>query len=166
MLTVGQIVKPQGIRGEVKVKTSDPSRFCVLKSVEVNGKPYRITGARVSGADAFIKLEGVDDRNAAEALRGAMLKIDRAAAAPLDAGEFYVADLIGAQLVARDGEVTEKVGTITKVDSFGAADVFTVEGEKSLSFPFLKALNPEFSESEKTLYVDKKKLSEVSVYEN
>ncbi|MDE7464431.1 MAG: hypothetical protein K2M48_05320, partial [Clostridiales bacterium] len=76
MLEVGQILKPQGIRGEVKVKTSDPSRFCVLKSVEINGKQYRITSARASGNDAYIKLEGVNDRNAAEELRGATLKIE------------------------------------------------------------------------------------------
>lgn len=167
MLNVGQIVKPQGIRGEVKVKTSDPSRFCVLKTVEINGKAYRITSARASGSDAYIKLDGVDDRNKAEELRGAMLKIDKADAAPLDTGEFYVADLVGARLVARNGDDVIDIGVISHVDSFGAADVFSVDCEsKNLSFPFLKALNAEFDEQARVLYVDGKRFNEVAVYED
>lgn len=167
MLNVGQIVKPQGIRGEVKVKASDPSRFCVLKTVNIDGKAYKITGVRVADGAAFIKFDGVDDRNMAEALRGKMLFVDRSDLAPLEKGEFYVADLIGARLIAVDGETETDVGTIERVDSFGAADVFTIGGnDKGFSFPFLKALDARFDDGEKALRVDGKRLSEVAVYED
>lgn len=167
MLNVGKIVKPQGIRGEVKVMTSDPSRFCVLKTVDIDGKKYKISSARVSGDAAYVKLDGVDDRNKAEELRGKTLKVEKTEIAPLDKGEFYVADLVGARLVAIDGKTRTEMGNVARVDSFGAADVFTVEGkDKSFSFPFVKALAAEFDESEKTLRVDGKRLSEVAVYED
>lgn len=169
MITVGRILKPQGVRGEVKVKplTDDPSRFSVLKSVDVDGKSYRVGSVRNNGNDVFIKLVGVDDRNAAESLRGAYIRIDRAAALPLSDGEFYIADLVGAELCARTKSGSpQSIGVIKSIDSFGAADVFTVEclSGDEMTFAFVKALAAEFDG--KRLIVDKDRLAEVAVYEN
>lgn len=170
MITVGQIVKPQGVRGEVKVipMTDDPSRFCVLKSVTVKGRALKIQSVRVSQDAVYVKFDGVSDRDAAEKLRGEYITIDRAAAVPLEDGEFFIADLIGATLASRDenGEV-ELVGGIKSVQSFGAADVFTVglSDGKEMTFAFVKALNAEFSESEKRLYVNAQVLKSVAVYD-
>ena len=74
-LLLGEVVRPQGIHGEVKLRhyTDDPERFLELKTVyrERDGRyePIGITGARVREDDVFLMLEGVRDRNAAEALR-------------------------------------------------------------------------------------------------
>ncbi len=169
MLEIGQILKPQGIRGEIKVKplTSDPSRFCVLKSLTVRGKAYRVESVRISGADVYIKLGGVDDRNAAEALRGAFIEIERCLAVETDKDEFFIADLVGSKLYTRrdGGEVC--IGEIAAIDSYGAADVFTVAcAEGEMTFPFVKALNAEFDGDKKILYVDGQRLNEVAVYED
>ncbi len=164
-------MKPHGIRGEVKVRpTSNPSRFCVLKSVYINGKPYRIANMRISGDELFLSFDGVTDRNGAEALRGARIEIDRAAAAPIEPDEFYIADLVDAELysTAAGGESTH-LGTIKRIDSFGAADVFTVscvDSDKSFSFAFVKALGARFDAESKSVYVDGEKLKEVAVYED
>lgn len=167
LIAVGKITKPQGIRGEVKVMpmTDDPSRFCVLKSVTVDNRAYRISSARVSGGDVFLKLDGVNDRNAAEALRGKLLSIDRALAKPLSDGEFFIADLIGAKIAPRGGEA---IGTVREINSFGAADVFSVEcvSGKTMSFAFTKAICAEYSDCENILYVDGKALDEVAVYDD
>ncbi|MDE6293414.1 MAG: ribosome maturation factor RimM, partial [Clostridiales bacterium] len=114
MITVGQIVKPQGVRGEVKVRamTNDPSRFCVLKSVYIDGCVYKINAVRVSSDDVYLKLSGVEDRNAAELLRGKYVTIDRAAAVALDDGEFFIDDVVGATLVAKTAESSETIGTV------------------------------------------------------
>lgn len=169
MITVGQITKPQGVRGEVKVipMTDDPSRFCVLKSVTVNGRAVKIDKVRVAADAVYVKFAGVDDRNAAELLRGAYINIDRAAAVPLDDGEFFIADLIGATLIARRDGGDTTVGKIKSVQSFGAADVFTVgcENGKEMTFAFVKQLAAEYSDSERALFVDGKKLDEVAVYD-
>ncbi len=170
MITVGQILKPQGIRGEVKVKamTSDPSRFCVLKSVYIDGKPYKIKNARIGANEVYLTLDGVSDRNAAENLRGAMLQIDRAAAIDLEDGEFFVSDLIGATLFSLDGGEEKQIGKILRIDSFGAADVFTVECDdgRNMTFAFVKALSPRFDGQDRKLTVDGGKLREVAVYED
>lgn len=169
MITIGQITKPQGVRGEVKVKplTDDPSRFCVLKSVFVGGQPYKVLGARVSGTDVFVKLAGIDDRNKAEELRGKLITIDRAAAVPLGEGEFFIADLIGSTLLARSDGKEDTIGKVVSVQSFGAADVFTIDigGAKQMTFAFVKALNAEYDENSNTLCVDGERLKEVAVYD-
>lgn len=165
MIAVGQIVKPQGVRGEVKVRplTDDPSRFCVLKSVTVGGRQLKISSVRTSPDAVYIAFEGIKDRNGAEALRGEMVYITRAAAVPLDEGEFFVADLVGATLADSDGK---RIGDIRSVQSFGAADVFTVDTDDGeMSFAFVAALGARFDEAGRTLYVDAKILAEVAVYD-
>lgn len=170
MVTVGQILKPQGVRGEVKVKplTDDPSRFCVLKSVYACGRQLYIEHARVGGRDVYIKFKGIDDRNAAEGLRGAFMDIERDAAVTPSADEFFISDLIGAELVARDANGETTIGVIRAVDSFGAADVFSVEcaGGGEMTFAFVKALAAAFDSERRRLSVDGGKLAEVAVYED
>ena len=82
-LLVGTIVKPQGIRGEVKLhpETDDPERFLDLKEAYLRRgdvyEPVTILSARVSGGEAFLTLPGVTDRDAAEKLRDQAVYIDR-----------------------------------------------------------------------------------------
>ncbi|MDE6401702.1 MAG: ribosome maturation factor RimM [Clostridiales bacterium] len=167
MITIGQITKPQGVRGEVKVKplTDDPSRFCMLKTVTVGSRTLKIDGVRCSNGDVFIRFSGVSDRNAAEALRGEYIEIDRAAAVALDDGEFFIADLIGAPLFKSASTGKTRVGIIRSVQSFGAADVFTVklDGGKEMTFAFVKALNAVYEDG--GLTVDADRLGEVAVYD-
>ena len=74
-LLLGEVVRPQGIRGEVKLRhyTDGPERFLDLETVYREEKggyvPIRVTGARVNKDDVYLTLEGVDDRNAAERMR-------------------------------------------------------------------------------------------------
>lgn len=169
MITIGRILKPQGVRGEVKVKslTVSPSRFCVVKSVHACGKEFRIEKVRVSGDYAYIKLVGVDDRNGAEKLRDAFIEIDDADSLVLSDGEFFVSELIGAALVAVNPDGEKTVGVIRSVESFGAADVFTVDcaDGKEMTFAFVKALSPVLDETGRTLRVDGNILAEVAVFD-
>lgn len=169
-MDVGQILKPQGIRGEIKVKplTDDPSRFRLLKTVTIGGAVYRIERARIAQDGVYIKLFGVNDRNAAEMLRNKFISIERVAAVALDDDEFFIADLTNAELAVRSGADSRVVGNIIRIDSYGAADVFTVSDKdgKTFSFAFIKALEPEFDAQTRTLYVDEARLAEVAVYED
>lgn len=167
-MEIGRVLKPQGIRGEVKIAalTDDPSRFELLKSADVGGRALRVEKVRVGNDGVYVKFAGVDDRNAAELLRGKFVSVDRAAAVPLEAGEFYIADLIGAELRERGKACS--IGIIKSVESFGAADVVTVEltNGKNMSFAFTAALDAELDEQRKILSVDGKRLGEVAVYED
>lgn len=168
-MVIGKIVKPQGIRGELKVvpMTDEPSRFCLLKEVSICGNTYSVTNARVNGSDVYLLLDGVCDRNEAETFRNKLVEIPRENAVELSEGEFFIADLIGCKLVSVDVDTEENVGVIEKIESFGAADVFTVDVENGkISFAFVSALNPRLDIENKVLFVDAKRLKAVAVYEN
>ena len=146
--------------------TNDPSRFYVLKAVYIDNVAYKLSSVRVSGVDVYLKLMGIDDRNAAEMLRNKYLQIDRAAAVALDDGEFFIDDVVGATLVAKTAGGSEHVGTIKSVQSFGAADVFTVTTERGeMTFAFIKALAAEYDDNKRVLTVDGERLKEVAVYD-
>lgn len=146
--------------------TNDPSRFCVLKSAYIDGRLYKLSAVRISGDDVYLRLGGIDDRNAAELLRGKYIEIDRAAAVALEDGEFFIDDLVGATLLARTADSSQSIGTIKSVQSFGAADVFTVQTERGeMTFAFVKALNAQYDESSNALTVDGGRLNEVAVYD-
>lgn len=165
-MTIGEIIKAQGIKGEIKVKplTDDPARFAKLKILYISGVPHRTEAMRIDRF-VYIKLAGVDDRNAAQQLVGKTIDIDRVLAAPLDDEyTFYVADVEGCDLLA-DGV---KIGVIESVDGYGAADVFTVRCEdgRVLRFPFLKKLLVRFDADLKQFEVKAAELEKVSVYED
>jgi 16S rRNA processing protein RimM len=103
--------------------------------VFLGGVERRLLSVRDAGKMAVARIEGVNDRNAAEALRGQLIEIDQSALPPLEDGEYYHADLIGLPCEDLDGS---PVGTVVAVESFGAGDLLEVElpdGKRSL-IPF------------------------------
>ena len=112
-LQIGEIVRPQGIRGEVKLRamTEDMSRYARLESVflKKNGQmeEKKVLKGRSYDGFAFLQLEGVNDRDAAEALRGAEVYVDRKHAIKLGADENFVCELIGLKAVDENGEVVD-----------------------------------------------------------
>ena len=155
---VGKIVKPQGIKGEVKVVcfVDNPKGLCHLRQITVGGTPYRILRARVVGQDVFLTLDGIKDRNDAETLRDKLLTVDRKEAEGLKAGEYFVQDLLG--LVVTDGET--RLGVITDVLQYGAADVLVLDEGKRM-VPYLKRLVLSVDLEQRTMTVDAKVWQEV-----
>jgi len=169
-LLLGTIVKPQGLRGEVKLRheTDDPARFDGLAKVYVRrGEAYAPIGvlsARVSGGDVYLTLEGVNDRDAAEALRGQAVYIDRAHARTLNTNEVFIADLLGVKAIDAGGN---DVGTVTDVLQNGAADVLVFSTPRgTMMAPFLKRLVRELDVKAGRMVLDAEALAEVAYYEN
>ena len=79
---IGEIVKAQGVRGDVKIRpyTDDPARYGQLRTVSVGGCPMKIRGVNVRGGFVYIAFEGVNTRNDAEVLVGRTVEIDRSQA--------------------------------------------------------------------------------------
>lgn len=143
-ILVGKIVAPQGIRGEVRVHTftTTPADFKALRILDV---PLRFV--RAAGADiAICRVDGVNDRNAAEALRGTELFISRDALPDLDKDEYYQADLIGFEVV-RDGV---KIGIVSGFQNFGAGDIIELDNGDMLSF-----VGADVNLNAKTIIVDR-----------
>ena len=118
------MIGASGLKGEVRAKifTATPDalpRYGALHTRD--GRKFVITAFRsAKQGEAVIAFEGVRDRNAAEALKGTELFVDRAALPETEAEEFYHADLIG--LEARDHE-GRMLGKIVALHNFGASDV-------------------------------------------
>ncbi|VAW43634.1 16S rRNA processing protein RimM, partial [hydrothermal vent metagenome] len=114
-IVIGQITKPHGIRGELRVKphTDEPQRFTWLEQVYVgkkNPQPMAVEKARVHQQKVLLKLTAVTDRTQAEALRGEWLQVPEAEALPLAEGEYYLFQLTGLAVLTVEGEL---LGTLT-----------------------------------------------------
>ena len=165
LITIGQIVKPHGIRGELKVKpiTDDINRFRKLKQVTVNEVPYEIKSMRIDGGFVYLALRGINDRNGAERLVGDEVKIDRIFAVDLDEGTYFIADVIGCKVFLDNGEL---IGEVSYIYQNGAADVYEVKASGTVLFPFLNVLIAEMDIDGKRIVLKKNEFDKVAVYED
>ena len=86
---IGVIVKPQGIKGEVKVLplTDSTQRFRGLKEVLIDGTACKILSVKIAPDSVILAISGINDRNTAEAFRGKFLVVPRSEAVELKEGE-------------------------------------------------------------------------------
>lgn len=135
-VTLAAVIGAHGVRGEVRLKlfADSPASLAAHDSVLVGGRSHRLLHVGGAGKNVTARIEGIADRNAAEALRGTLLEVDRAALPPLEEGEYYHADLIGLPCVDREGG---PLGQVVSVENYGAGDLLEVErdGKRAL-IPF------------------------------
>ena len=161
-IVIGEILKPQGIRGEVKVKPllDDPAGIRAFRRVFIGGTEHKVLSARAGGGFAFLALSGVADRNAAELLRGKQIEALRADAPDPGEGRYYIVDIIGCSVADESGAV---LGEITDVLP-AHTDVYVMaQGEKEYMFPAADGVVLGADIEKKTVTVNKKRLSEVIV---
>ena len=163
-LVIGEVLKPQGIRGELKIKTFTDTPDVVKKfgTVYIEDKPYKILSFRV-GPDgaAYIGLRGIPDRNAAELFRGKKLEGAREDAPELEEGRYYIVDIIGLSCETEEGEV---LGVVTNISNL-SSDVYTIEkAGKSILFPAVKGVIVKYDIAGGKLIVNKAIFDEIAVY--
>lgn len=134
-----------GIRGEIRLKsyTGDPGAVADYGPLEApDGRKFAIAAIRPVGDDMFVvRLDGVRDRTAAEALNGLELSVPRARLPEPDEDDFYHADLIGLAAVSPAGET---IGAVTAVHNHGAGDVLEIApaAGEPLLVPFTRETVP------------------------
>lgn len=145
-ICIGKIIGPHGVRGLVKIEshTASPEDIFAYRPVtdESGAQIFKLTRRSV-GADHFIAaIEGVADRGAAQALKGAALYVNRSALPQTGDDEYYHADLIG--LCVRDA-ADQDVGFVETVHDYGAGTFLEIKPAKGKSFmlPLKKAFVPE-----------------------
>lgn len=127
---VGVIANTHGIRGEVKVypTTDDVNRFTYLKDVILDtGKEkidLEVQNVRFFKNMAILKFKGIDNINDIEKYKGKDLYVTRENALPLEADEYYLADIMGATVFTDDGK---EFGILKDIMFTGANDVYVVE---------------------------------------
>ena len=137
LLMVGVVTTTHGVRGEVKVypTTDDAERFRKLKKVILfDGKTYKETAVEsVKRFKQFVilKLEGSETMNDALLLKDAKLFVTRAQAVKCEKDEYFIADLIGLNVV---DEKNENLGVISEVYQTGANDVYEIKRQDESTF--------------------------------
>src|SRR5205085_6231129 len=118
-----------GVAGEVRLKVFAED----LKPYKsFNNGTLTLKSVRAGSNGAIARIAEINDRNAAEALRGTELSVPRTALPPLEEGEYYHADLLG---LPCQSEAGEPLGTVVAVENFGAGDLVEIErpdGRRSL----------------------------------
>lgn len=134
-LELGKIVSTHGIKGELRVQywCDSPEFFKSFTRVYLKkdgAGERRVLSARPHGNVMLLTLEGVDDTDKANALRGRTVYVKREDA-PLPAGRYFIAELIGCTV--RDADDAEKTyGVIKDVTNSGASDIWHIENDGRL----------------------------------
>ena len=139
---MGRIAAPFGVKGWVKVQpfSEDPGALMDFESWRVGrGKQhahYSVEAIQEHGNALVAKLAGIDDRDAAYALRGQEISVARSELPAPEEDEFYWSDLIGLTVINREGVELGKVANLMET---GAHDVLVVKGERKHLIPFVAA---------------------------
>lgn len=133
LLQVGVITQTHGVHGEVKVfpTTDDPERFLDLEYVflDTGREKKKLTIQNVKFFKQFVilKFKGINNINDIEKYKRCPLLVDRENAVELEEDEYFIADMIGMDVVTEDGEV---FGTLKDVIETGANDVYIINSKK------------------------------------
>lgn len=163
-LVVGEVLRPQGLRGEVKVKplTDDPERFFDLRRVLLRGEERRCRCNRVHEGYVYLQIEGVFSREAAEGIRGEELRIRREDAVTLPEGADFICDLIGCEGVDTEGKAW---GALADVMQPGGCDVYLFRDAqgRELLVPALKRVVLETNPAQRRILLDAQGVRETGV---
>lgn len=172
-LMIGQLLKPQGLDGELKVKplTSDSHRFKNIEFVYIkentNYRKLKITNVRISRDTVYLKIDGVTSRDEAESFRSQYLWIDRSHAVSLPDNTYFVYEIIGCTVYNLQGN---DLGQVIDVIETGSNDVYIVRKdnlkENELLIPALKTVVQHISIAHKKIIIDASQLEEVVVLED
>jgi 16S rRNA processing protein RimM len=146
-----------GIRGEVRVRSFAANAAGLGDYGPLHdeaGRAFEVASARPAKEVSIVRFKGIATREAAEALNGTALFVERSALpADLEEEEFYHTDLIG--LAVRDESGVE-IGTVSAIHDFGAGDILEVrrDGGPSIMIPFTRAAVPEVAPARGLIRVD------------
>ena len=167
---IAVVLKPQGIKGEVKIKPycDSPEDFKEFEWVFIKEnnklKKTMVNDVRTDNLFAYLTLEGIGTRNDAEMLRGQTLFVEKSQIDYLPKDLFLIRDLIGMAVKTSEGE---KLGELKEIFQHGPVDVYQVKSSlKGFMFPALKRVILKTDIDNNELIIDFEALSEVAVYDD
>ncbi|MCH2486392.1 MAG: ribosome maturation factor RimM [Erythrobacter sp.] len=144
-ITLAAITGAHGVAGEVRLKLLGDGLDSLKSQKRYNDGALTLQKVRSDNkGGAIARFAGVNDRTAAEKLRGTTLSVSRDDLPPLEDGEFYHSDLIGLAVVTDSGD---PVGEVRAVENFGATDIVEIEKPdgKSFMIPLTEQAVPEWN---------------------
>ncbi|MBN2193189.1 MAG: 16S rRNA processing protein RimM [Polyangiaceae bacterium] len=152
LIAVGRVAKPHGVRGELKVDLYWEGSTSLLEVDRVvlafaQGPLHTrlVESVRPTPRYQLLKVAGIDDLTEAGRWRGAEIRVARAVLPPLEAGAYYLADLVGARVVSARGEL----GVVVEVRPYPTVDTIVIEDatgrrhEQPLVEPWLTRVDAE-----------------------
>ena len=140
-VALAAVAGAHGIKGEIRLKLfGSLDGLAGHKQVLIGGREFFVVTVKAAGKGAIARLGGVADRSTAEALRGELVEVERAALPALEDGEYYHADLIGLICLSASNET---IGSVAGVENFGAGDLLDIElasGKRAL-IPFREPIS-------------------------
>jgi 16S rRNA processing protein RimM len=141
-LRIGYVAGSHGLQGALRIRTEDPGSTTIgtLKRMFIETaaarREFKVLGASALNAgNQRVMLEGINDAEAAEALRGGAVMVAAGDLPPLKEGEFYYFQLVGAEVMLTDGR---RLGTIEDIMSTGAHDIWVVrDGAREVLVPVI-----------------------------
>ena len=168
-IEVGEVLKPQGIGGLVKVRpdTETPERFLELSDVYIRRdaafEPASVSDVSVRDGFVFLRLNGAATRNEAEKQRGWVLSVERSRARNLPEGEWFGCDLIGCRVIGDQGT---EIGTMRDVLLGGPNPVMVIGTAKgNLLVAMMKFVLGKVDPEAGLVVLREDRLPEVAVYE-
>lgn len=157
MVVMGRVAAPYGVKGWIKIQpyTETPDSLTFYSSwwvdTESGWREIAVIQVRPQGKTVVAKLEGVEDRAAAQSIKGASIGLKRRQLPQAKHGQYYWADLVGLQVVNLDGA---ELGTVKNLFATGANDVLRVLGERERLIPFIPQVVREVNLGEGLMRVD------------
>ncbi len=161
-ILIGEVLRPQGIQGEIKLSNFSDGYEQVknIKNVYIDDKKFSVMKISQRDNALFMFLGGIYDRDTAELYRGKNVYCDREELNISD-NSFFIEDIIGCSLKLSSGKT---IGTVKEVTS-SSTDIFVLDTQEGEAYmPFVKELNAQINIENKEITVDAKKFTEVVLY--
>jgi 16S rRNA processing protein RimM len=136
-LRIGRVARAHGVKGELEVRLDWPDSRSLLEAKRLllsladgTSQSHAIAGRRQTPKGVLVRLEGVVDRNVAEALCGATVSVLRTDLPPLQEGEYYLCDLVGLTVSGPAGPV----GRVLEIQMYPSVDAIVIEAESGERF--------------------------------
>lgn len=165
-ITIGKIVRPHGIKGELKIIPSleDLSFLYDIEKLYINNIAYAVQNVKFVGEAVVVKLDGINKIEDAEKLRDQNICVSREDLDELSEDEFYTEDLIGCTVCLDQGKT---VGKLVDVQNFGATDILVIrDGSEEFLCPLVADLVETVDLDNQKIILNKAKFLEVVEYED
>jgi 16S rRNA processing protein RimM len=136
---MGRVAGSYGVRGWVKVAPDVGAEegLTEVKEWWIGADAFKVSAAKIHGATVVAELAGIETREQARELKGRTVAVRRDALPEPEEGKYYLADLMGLEVVNENGEA---LGVVTRTYSNGAHDVIEVTGERTRLIPWVAAV--------------------------
>ena len=158
LVKIGVITKPQALKGEFRVKPSisNLKLYKKLPVVVINNIEYTVDKVVIRDTFVIFKVASVDTCEQAEALRNIDIF------AYIDSGKNDTNDYLDYNVLVSD----KTIGKVVDMNNYGATDIISIEGEKSIMLPIIDGLIASSDRDNRILHLNSKIYEQVVVYED